>query len=136
MNRCEGLDRLEFDNELSVDQQVEPCIANFSQLVTNPHLDLPFERDTCELQLDTQRFLVNRLRQAGTKNAVNFDYRPDHPARQAIYRRARFAPALESVLLAAYFALRAFHDGFAAPDEPPISLFWRFGVLAVSPPLA
>src|SRR3954465_14704013 len=70
MNRDDALDRLQFDDESPPDQQIQPCLVDPLMLVGDAQRHLPCEWDTAQCKLHAQSFLVHRLEQTRTKDAV------------------------------------------------------------------
>ena len=76
---CRGFDRLEFQNDLVVDEDVHAISAiQPGALVFDRERGLGFEGDVVQVQFMGEASLIGRLQQAGAEVLVDFDGAADH----------------------------------------------------------
>lgn len=75
---CDGVHRLELDEDGVIDEKIEARFADDARLVWNTNTDLSFEGNRPIGQLQTQGLLVDGLEEAGAEHAMHFDGGSDH----------------------------------------------------------
>jgi len=73
MNILQLADRLQFDDDLAFNEEIQTMFADLVVVVEEWHRMLPDELDSTECKFNGQRFLVDRFQEARTKCSVYSD---------------------------------------------------------------
>ena len=91
------LDRLELDDDLVADEQVEAMQSDLDASVEHRDRNLAFERDSSASHFDDERVVVDGFEEAGTELAMNGVRRADDRTRQCfVFQRHGCADACRS----------------------------------------
>lgn len=86
----EGVDSLQFYDQLAVDQQVQATFSDGMAFVFHADWLLPFEWHIPQFQFDRQRLFVDTFQVPWPQNPMHLDGRANHGIRQTIDLFARF----------------------------------------------
>lgn len=93
MNWSKAVDGLQFDNQRITHDEVQTAFANATPLIVERYGNLAGKRNAAKFQFHAERFLIDGLKKAGTKQAMDLDGSANHLVRKPIYFCARFSPA-------------------------------------------
>ena len=78
MNVLQLADRLEFNDDLAFNKEIQTMFADLMIAVEERHRMLPDELDSTERKFNSQRFLVNRFQETRTTRPVYSDSASDN----------------------------------------------------------
>ena len=106
-NRVACLNGLQFDDQFSPNQEVEPGITHRIAFELQYHRLLPFEWNVSQREFYRQRFFVHRLQKSRPKNPMHFDRRANDLTRQLIDSAARLFHLTSLIFILATLAFLA-----------------------------
>jgi hypothetical protein len=71
MNIFKLIDGFELNDDLSIDEKIQPVLTNLMVMVKKRHRMLPNELDSAQCKLNCKRFLVNPFEKARSELAMN-----------------------------------------------------------------
>jgi hypothetical protein len=75
VNRCQGIDGLELDDQALTNEQVETAFTDSTTLVLDFDQTLPTISEIPQSEFNAKSVLVDRLEEAGAENPMNLDRR-------------------------------------------------------------
>lgn len=81
------LDCLQLDNELALDDDIQPIVPNVDVFVRDRNAELALELDSSESQLHRECLFIDRFRKARAEKSVHFDRSTNGSVREIIELR-------------------------------------------------
>src|SRR6516164_3623215 len=73
MDRCQGFDGLELEDEALVDKEIKSCQADLSSFVKNVDFSLPLEWNATQRQFHLQGFFIDAFEVSWSQVTVYFN---------------------------------------------------------------